>query len=104
MAGKRKKLAFITHTSKRRRSKSPPTVKRKHLNFVYKNTGRISISESSSTVKWDVTSATENASQGASDWLNQSGAEVDLGYQECLAGMDEPPITKERQVEVGTYC
>jgi hypothetical protein len=104
MAGKRKKPAFVTHKAAdalRRRSKSPPTVKRRHLNFSYKNVGKVGISETSSVMKEDVKLATET---GASDWLNQS--ESDPAYQEFLAGVmtDEPSIVKARQTEVGACC
>lgn len=110
MAGKRKKPTFITHgkgaDGLRRRSRSPPAVKRKHLNFSYKNAGNVSISESSSiVVNENVTHSTENASHGNSELLNQS--ETDPVYQEFLAEvmLDEPSgtATKEREVEVGSY-
>src|SRR6266550_6863277 len=102
MAGKRKKPIFVTHKAAdalRRQSKSPPTTKRRHLNFSYKSMGSIGISETLSVVKEDTKPATETILQAASDWLNRS--ESDPTYQEFLAGVmtDEPPIVKARQTE-----
>ncbi|KAM6493722.1 hypothetical protein JOM56_010083 [Amanita muscaria] len=103
--GKRKKPAFITHkttAASRRRSKSPPAVKRRHLNFSYKSMGNVSVSESLSVVKEEAKPTAEDPFQGASsDWLNQG--ESDPAYQELLAGvmMDEPSVVKVHQTEVG---
>ena len=66
--------------------------------------GNIDVSESQSIVKPDVKpTITENESQGASDSDRLNQSEVDPSYQDFLAGvmMDEPSVTKKRQVEVG---
>jgi hypothetical protein len=108
MAGKRKKSAFVTHKiagthALRRRSQSPPVVKRRHLNFGCKNVGNVSVSESLSIAKQD-TKPTKDSFQGAEDqWVNQDESVADPAYQEFLGGMNEASITKTRQAEVCAY-
>lgn len=85
----------------RRWSKSPPAVKRRHLNFSYNKMGSVSVSESSSLFKEDVKPTAENVPQGIP---NQS--EADPAHQEFLAGimMDEPSVKNlAHRDEVGTY-
>ena len=111
MAGKRKKAPFIIHKvagarALRRRSQSPPVVKRRHLNFGCKNMGNVSVSESLSIAKQDMKPTEKDSFQGARDqWVNQDSEAADPAYQEFLAGImiNETSIMKTRQAEVHTY-